>query len=82
MADVVPFPLARRRDLIARQARWFSAQKHQAAERNLQVQIEVQAETMRRRGISEDRIADECRALETAIRARIGRQIIRPNGAA
>ena len=82
MAEVIPFPLARRRDLIARQARWFGEQKRRSAERNLLVQIEVQAETLRRRGISEDRVADECRTLEAAIRAQISRQFRSPNGAA
>jgi hypothetical protein len=70
---VVPFPLARRRDLIRRQAAWFVEQSHRAAERNLARQLDVQRETMRRRGVSARTAEAEIAELEAAIRARARR---------
>lgn len=71
MAEVIPFPLARRQDLIQRQASWFAQQASAAAEKNLYRQVHVQRETMVRRGIARERIEPELQALEGAIRATV-----------
>lgn len=68
-ASVLPFPLARRRDLIVRQARRYVELNPDAAERHIAYQVEVQAAAMRRRGIDNDLIKRECRCFEGAIRA-------------
>lgn len=47
-----------------------------AAERYLTQQIRVQRETMERRGISGERIRQEMRALELAIRATLWRIVM------
>jgi hypothetical protein len=65
---VVPFPLARRRAYILKQAAWFAERPPQAAETNLQRQIQVQREAMQRRGLDPDVIAQQCREMEYAVR--------------
>jgi hypothetical protein len=69
LAEVVPFPLVRRRDLIMRQAQWFAEQSRSAAERNLRRQVHVQRETLLRRGIPPEVVEQQCAEMEAAIRA-------------
>ncbi|MBR1212056.1 DUF6074 family protein [Bradyrhizobium sp. JYMT SZCCT0180] len=71
-AVIYPFPLARRRPLIDRQVRYASEIGPDAAQRHIQQQLDVQAETMRRRGIDEDTIARELGCMEAAIRSQLG----------
>lgn len=66
---VVPFPLARRRDMIERQARRYTELNPDAAERHIANQVKIQADAMRRKGIDEALIERECRCFEGAIRA-------------
>jgi hypothetical protein len=68
-AAVVPFPLARRRTMIDRQARYAAELNPDAAERHIQQQLKIQGDAMRRKGIDEDLIARELHCMETAIRA-------------
>ena len=68
MATVIPFPLASRRVMIERQARYAAEINPDAAERHIQQQLKIQADSMRRRGVDEDIIARELRCMETAIR--------------
>lgn len=68
-AEVLPFPLARRRDLIAGIVRNASQKDHKRAEAHLQRSIQVQRETMERRGIAPELIARQAAALEAAVRA-------------
>lgn len=77
-ALVLPFPLARRRDLVDRQAQWFAAQSHQAAERNLKRQLQVQRETLLRRGVSVERAETEVATLQAAIRHEVSRHLLTP----
>lgn len=81
-ARVLPFPLSRRRDLIRRQAQWFSAQPARAAERNLQHQLGVQLEALRRKGVDDETANAEVVALEGAIRAEVWWVILSGGGAA
>lgn len=65
---VVPFPLARRRDLIWRQAQYASQLSREAAEGHIARQVRTQAEVMRRKGVDEALISRECQSFENAIR--------------
>lgn len=77
-ALVLPFPLARRCDLVDRQAQWFAAQSYQAAERNLKRQLQVQRETLLRRGVSAERADREVATLQAAIRREVSRHLFTP----
>jgi hypothetical protein len=68
-AAILPFPIARRKYFIAKQASHAALMNADAGVRYLQHQIEVQAEAMRRKGINEDLIQRELRCLGQAIRA-------------
>ena len=74
-AVIVPFPLANRRSMILRQARYAAVLSPVAAERHIRQQMRVQAQTMRRRGIDESVIAREIGCLETSIRATLLRDV-------
>jgi hypothetical protein len=69
VAEVIAFPLVRRRDLIMRQAQWFAEQSRSAAEKNLRRQVHVQRETLLRRGIPPETVEQQCAEMEAAIRA-------------
>jgi hypothetical protein len=77
-ASVVPFPAARRTDLVQRIAARMAVLPLKSAEAHLLRQLEIQAETMRRRGIAERVIARENRALQTAVRVRLWRCVLLP----
>jgi hypothetical protein len=68
-AVIVPFPLANRRSMILRQARYAAGLNPDAAERHIQQQLKVQGQAMRRKGIDERLITSEINCLETSIRA-------------
>ena len=68
-ASVVPFPLARRRAFIERQAHHAAELNADSGVRYLQHQIKLQGDAMRRKGIQEDLIQRELRCMGQAIRA-------------
>jgi hypothetical protein len=74
-AIVVPFPLARRRRYIVRQAKRAFELTGDAAERHIQSQIKIQADAMRRKGISEIVITREIKNMEFAIRSVLPRAV-------
>jgi hypothetical protein len=74
-AIIVPFPMASRRSLILRQARYAAVLKADAAERHIQRQLKIQGQAMRRRGIDERLITREINCLETSIRVTLLRAI-------
>lgn len=81
MAEIVPFPLARRADLVRRQAALFAGLGQRAAENGLCHMLEIQRRVLLRRGI-DDREADrQVLALEGAIRAHVWRLILVPGDA-
>ncbi len=82
MAEVVPFPLTRRRAFIRRQAARIADAAPKTGEKLLAHSLRQQAATMTRRGIAEGIIERECRALECAIRAELWRVVLQPGGAA
>ncbi|MEP6968407.1 MAG: DUF6074 family protein [Pseudomonadota bacterium] len=61
--------MARRRDLVLRQAAWFAEQGARAAEVNLSRQLKIQRDVMVRRGIAVEAIELQLSRLETAIRS-------------
>lgn len=69
MAEVIPFPLTNRLAFIWKQAAWFAEQSRSAAERNLERQVQVQRDALRRRGVPPEVVERECRQMEDAIRA-------------
>jgi hypothetical protein len=76
---VIPFPLARRRSMICRLARYASQLRSEAAERHIQLQLQVQADTMRRRGVDEDLVRRELKYMESAVRTLLCRSALVPD---
>jgi hypothetical protein len=68
MAIILPFPLARRRAFVRRQAAWYREQGHRAAERNLAHQLKLQRDVLLRRGVDPHVVAREIVALAAAVR--------------
>ena len=68
-AVVVPFPLARRLDLIQRQAEYALCLKPEKGDQHIHRQLQAQAEAMRRRGIAQHIIDRELTSMAGAIRA-------------
>ncbi len=67
-AEVLPFPSHRRSSYIARQAaRMLSDPEERSRQRCLAHQLEVQAKTMARKGITSDRVARDLAGLAAAI---------------
>ena len=82
MAEIVPFPLTRRRNFIQRHAARIAAAPAKTGEKLLAHQIRQQAATLSRKGVPADAVERECKALETAIRAELWRVVLQPGGAA
>jgi hypothetical protein len=76
MAEVVPFPLVRRRPLVTRQAGAFARDGRIPADRSLIHQLEVQRRALLSAGVSPDRAEAEVRALEAAIRQEVARMML------
>jgi hypothetical protein len=73
-ADVVPFPLTRRRHFIEKTATRFLSVPIKTADKLLGATIGRAAETMLRHGVQRDLVEHECRNLEDAIRDEYWRQ--------
>ncbi len=78
MAEILAFPPARRLGFVRRQAAWFVEQSHEAAEANLARQLDLQRETLLRKGVDAGRLAAEIRDLESAIRSEVWRLVLTP----
>jgi len=76
VAVIVPFPIVRRRDFVLRNAARIAEAQPKTAEKLLTHTINVQVETMARRGIAPSLIAREARALENAIRSELWRLVV------
>ncbi|NUU39629.1 DUF6074 family protein [Tardiphaga robiniae] len=68
-AEVLPFPLARRADLIQRQAEYALCLKPEKAERHIARQLQCQADALARRGVPDHIVQRELKSMEAAIRA-------------
>jgi hypothetical protein len=71
VANIVPFPLARRRAFVERHARLMAAMRPDAGERHLERQLAFQFETLRRKNIDVRAIDREVASLRSAIHAAI-----------
>ena len=68
-AEVLPFPLARRAEMIQRQADYALSLKPAKGEQHIARQMQIQADIMRRRGIPAKIIERELASMDAAIRA-------------
>jgi len=66
-ADIVPFPLCRRLAFIKKKAVFVMFNAVDVGDRYVACQLRRQANAMRRKGIAENLIARELRAMEFAI---------------
>jgi uncharacterized protein DUF6074 len=73
MAEIVPFPLTRRRAFVAKQAAHAAWMRPAAAERYVRYQVQLQGDTMRRKGVPEDLVQRELKCFETAVRVALHR---------
>jgi hypothetical protein len=82
-ARIIPFPRSRNFSFVLKHARYIASINQHAGERYLIQQLDVQAATMRRRGVEETWIQQERQQLEAAIRVALWHLIMRqPGGAA
>jgi hypothetical protein len=80
-ARIVPFPIIRRRRLVAGTAARMASTTARTADKLLVATLNQQASAMARKGIPYEMIVRELRALEGAIRAELWRHILMPDGA-
>jgi hypothetical protein len=71
---VIPYPLVRPRTFIKKQANYIANAAPRTMERLLAHTLQVQADTMAKRGIAPDLIAAEIKALEVILRIELGRR--------
>jgi len=79
-ASIVPFPLARRRAFIQKQADHATCLNPSASERYLEYQLQVQRDAMRRKGIDEALIQHELLCMRRAIQAIFSANMQQPGG--
>ncbi|MHC2424139.1 hypothetical protein ACVII1_007141 [Bradyrhizobium elkanii] len=77
-AAVIPFPVARRVDLVASIARRALELHPQAGEQHIRRSADLQATVLRRKGVSEDLIQREKAALDGAVRTLIWDAVLAP----
>ena len=81
-AEVVPFPVVRRLAFLERQVAVAASLRPTASARYISYQLQVQANTMRRKGMAEHYIADEIAAMETEILRGLDLRLADDGGAA
>ncbi|WP_371823227.1 MULTISPECIES: DUF6074 family protein [Microvirga] len=79
---IIPFPRSKHRPFVLKHAARMAKLPTITAEKHLAYQLEVQAQTMARRGIPPEIIQDEIWSLERAIRAEIGNVFVSGGGVA
>ena len=75
---LIPFPLARRHDLVLRLARQMAARLPDDAEQHLQQQLQRQATVLRRKGIQNATVVAQVRSFELAVRTELWRFVLVP----
>ncbi|MGN6285199.1 MAG: DUF6074 family protein [Afipia sp.] len=80
MAEIIPFPLAHRRAFVERHARLIAGMSAEAGERHLIRQLEIQFDTLARKGVNCDLVEREVVALRNAIRAALWSAVLTPGG--
>jgi predicted nucleic acid-binding Zn ribbon protein len=81
-AEIIQFPLVRRHEFIQRHATRIAEASPATARKLLARTVQVQIDTMRRRGVRPAAIAREAKALESAIRREQWRLVTLGGGAA
>lgn len=79
-AELIPFPIIRRRELVKRQAFYMACRSATEAEKYLRRQLDVQRNHLGRKGVASDRIEAEVLAYEGAIRAALWRLVMQGQG--
>lgn len=82
MAEMIPFPLARRVGLIRTQAGYALSMKPASGERQVRRIVEQQRESLLAKGCPPAVVDTECRQLEGAIRAAMWGRTFDQGGAA
>ena len=77
-AIVLPFPIVRRHGFIQKQASHAALMNPDSGVRYLQHQLDIQGETMRRRGIDEDLIQRELRCMRHALQDAFAGNVLQP----
>lgn len=77
-AAVIPFPIARRLDLVQSVARRMLELPPDRAERHFEFSLERQAKVMRRRGIAQAAINQELTTFAAAVRALVWENVFFP----
>jgi hypothetical protein len=78
MSNVIPFPLSRRRAFVQKHAARMAVLSREAAECHLRRQLDIQTDTLAKRGILPAIIVHEIRALEAAIRLELTWKALAP----
>lgn len=77
-AEMIPFPAARRVDLVRSVVRRALELPPHAGEHHIVRSVDLQATVMRRKGVAEPLIARERVGLESAIRRQLWEAVMRP----
>jgi Family of unknown function (DUF6074) len=77
-AVVLAFPAAKRRDLVISIARRALSFRHAAGEQHVERSLRLQAEALRRKGVTESDIQREMKSLEAAVRAVMWESVMQP----
>ena len=75
-ADLIPFPIVRRLDLVKRQAFYMACRSAPEAEKYLRRQLDVQRNHLGKKGVPVERIEAAVLAYEGAIRAALWRLVM------
>jgi len=82
VAEVIPFPLARRVDFVWRQADYALSLKPAKGEAHIERELEKQRQSLLRKGAHPKAVDRECRSAEAAIRAAMWNMTFSRGGAA
>ena len=80
-AGILPFPITCRHNFIARQVTRLFALNAYSRERHIYLQLKIQADAMRCKGIADNLIARELKSMEFAVRKSLSRSSVTPFGA-
>jgi len=78
VAQVLPFPLDRRADLVRKQAAFYARSSQRAAENQLTHLLEQQRAALLRKGCDPVIVDAQVEALEGSIRAHVWRLVLTP----
>lgn len=82
MAQILAYPLARRRGLIRRQGARLASLPSREAEKHLAYLLKQQGDALRRRGLGAEEAERQVATLEAAVRVEVARHLVTCGGAA